>query len=104
MSSNNQLIKNGSGTLTLGAANTYNAGTTINAGTLLANSPAGSATGPGAVNVQGGTLGGTGAVAGATTVNAGSFAPGALLGSSWCGDQPAVRATATTAQTTVACS
>jgi fibronectin-binding autotransporter adhesin len=52
------LIETGTGTLNLNAANTYIGGTTISAGTLLANNTSGSALGTtGAVSVTG-TLGG----------------------------------------------
>ena len=62
--------KTGSGTLTLTGANTYTGPTKVSAGTLLANTAAGSATGTGAVTVSAGaTLGGTGTIAGAVTVN-----------------------------------
>jgi fibronectin-binding autotransporter adhesin len=74
----NSLVKSGTGTLTLSNANTYNGGTTVNSGTLLANNPGGSATGPSAVTVNGpATLGGTGAVSGLVTLQSGAFlAPG----------------------------
>ena len=67
------LTKLGTNTLTLTGANTYTGGTTVSAGTLLANNTTGSATGSGAVMVNsGGTLGGGNA--GGTTgfINAGS--------------------------------
>lgn len=73
--------KSGNGTLTVtGTGNTYSLGTTISAGTFLANNAAGSATGSGAVTVNGGTLGGTGALTGAVTVNStGILAAGASI-------------------------
>lgn len=78
------LIKNGSGTFTLAKAsgNTYTNGTTINGGTLLVNNTTGSGTGTGDVNVNsGGTLGGTGIIAGIVTNNSGgTLAPGASIG------------------------
>lgn len=65
------LIKAGAGTLALTAANTYGAGTTISAGTLLANNSTGSATGLGAISLgASGSLGGTGSVAGLVTTAA----------------------------------
>ena len=70
--------KVGSGKLVLTGSSTYKAGTTVTSGTLVVDNPAGSATGFGAVNVNGGTLGGTGNIAGAVTVGAGSGA-GAIL-------------------------
>lgn len=67
-------------TLVLTGNNTYDGGTTINAGTLLVNGQSGtdSGTGPGAVTVNnGGTFGGTGRAAGTVTVNnGGNLAPG----------------------------
>ncbi len=58
------LIKTGPGTLVLTAANSFNGGTTINAGTLIAGNASGSATGPGNVTLIGGTLSGTGIISG----------------------------------------
>jgi autotransporter-associated beta strand protein len=66
--SNARLVKEGTGTLTLTGPNTYTGGTTINAGILLANSSTGSTTGPGAVQVNAGTLGGSGIITGPVTV------------------------------------
>jgi autotransporter-associated beta strand protein len=62
--------KNGTGTLTLAGANTYNGKTVVNEGTLLTYSSGGFATGRGQVNVYGGTLGGTGYINGTTTLSA----------------------------------
>ncbi|MDI9396558.1 MAG: autotransporter-associated beta strand repeat-containing protein [Candidatus Pacebacteria bacterium] len=74
------LIKTGTGTLELTRANTYTAGTTVSTGTLLANNSSGSSTGTGAVAVAAGaTLGGSGSIAGATTVS-GILAPGNSIG------------------------
>jgi len=72
------LTKNGAGTLTLSGANTYTGGTTINAGVLLVANASGSGTGAGAVTLKSGAiLGGTGRVAGMTTVESGGhLAPG----------------------------
>ncbi|MBX9943113.1 MAG: autotransporter domain-containing protein, partial [Reyranella sp.] len=69
------LVKNGAGTLTLSAANTYTGATTVNAGTLLVNGSVTSAVTVG----TGGTLGGTGTIAGLTTIN-GTLAPGNSIG------------------------
>jgi len=76
------LIKAGAGTLELTGENTYDGGTTINAGTLLVNNTTGSGTGTGAVTVaSGATLGGTGAITGDVTINSGgTLAPGASVG------------------------
>ncbi len=52
--------------------NTYAGGTTVSAGTLLVNNLTGSGTGAGAVAVNGGTLGGTGAIGGEVTVASGA--------------------------------
>jgi autotransporter-associated beta strand protein len=66
------LTKTGAGNLTLTGSNGYTGGTSVNAGTLLANNTASSATGSGSVNVNnGGTLGGSGTISGATTLNSG---------------------------------
>jgi autotransporter-associated beta strand protein len=73
-------VSSGSGGRTIFSVdNTYSGGTAINAGTLLVNNPGpGSGTGSGAVTVgSGGTLGGTGIVAGVVMVNtSGSIAAG----------------------------
>jgi autotransporter-associated beta strand protein len=62
--------KNGTGTLTLAGANTYNGKTIVNEGTLLTYHAGGFSTGRGQVNVYGGTLGGTEYIAGTTTFSA----------------------------------
>ena len=69
----NSLVKTGSGTLTLTGANTYLGGTIVSGGTLVATNQSGSATGNEPVQVNGGTLGGSGTIAGAVTVNARGF-------------------------------
>jgi autotransporter-associated beta strand protein len=67
------LTKIGVGAQTLSGANTYTGGTIISNGTLLVNGSAGA----GAVTViSGGTLGGTGTIAGNVT-NSGTLLPGA---------------------------
>ena len=62
------LTKAGTGKLTLTKSNTYTGGTTITKGTLLVTNRSGSATGSGSVQVNAGTLGGTGKITGAVTV------------------------------------
>src|SRR5207249_4016428 len=62
-STGGSLTKLGKGTLTLTGANTYSGTTTISAGALKVSNTSGSGTGTGAVNVNSGTLGGTGIIA-----------------------------------------
>ena len=68
--------------LTLTGANTFGGGVTIDGGTLLVSNTTGSGTGTGNVIVNaGGTLGGTGVIAGTVFVNnGGALAPGASAG------------------------
>ena len=75
---NGSLVKAGAGSLELKAANSYSGGTTVSAGTLLANNSTGSATGSGTVSVNGANavLGGTGSISGSTTVTLGQLMPG----------------------------
>jgi len=71
------LNKDGGGTLQLTGANTYDGGTTVTLGRLLVSNTSGSGTGTGPVNVNAGTLGGTGSISGLVTVNSGAhIAPG----------------------------
>ena len=76
------LRKVGLGTLTLGGENTYTGDTTVRGGKLVVANQSGSGTGTGPVSVERGKLGGTGIIAGATTIGTGSetgafLAPGA---------------------------
>jgi autotransporter-associated beta strand protein len=72
------LLKRGAGALVLAGNNSYDGGTTIQNGTLRIN---GAHSGPGLITVAGGTLGGTGSVAGAILVQSGAkLAPGASPG------------------------
>lgn len=69
-----QLVKVGSGTLTLEGASTYTGTTTVSEGTLRANNTTGSATGTGSVSLAGGRLDGEGTIGntvGAIVVDAG---------------------------------
>lgn len=62
-SSSGYLTKKGAGTLTLTGNNTYDYGTIVSSGTLIAANSSGSATGTGSLDVTAGaTLGGNGAV------------------------------------------
>jgi fibronectin-binding autotransporter adhesin len=70
------LIKIGSGTLTLGATNTYVGPSTVNQGSLVVNS---SMLSPVTVN-SGGTLGGSGYLSSVTVTPSGQIAPGNPLG------------------------
>jgi autotransporter-associated beta strand protein len=73
--SGGELIKRGPGTFSIHGHNTYTGGTRVEGGVLsVQNSLATSATGPGPVVVaNGGTLGGSGAVAGMVTVQGGGM-------------------------------
>ena len=73
------LTKTGNRKLSLTTANTYTGGTTVTKGTLLVKNRTGSATGTGAVQVNVGTLGGTGKINGAVTVGTGNSSGAILL-------------------------
>jgi autotransporter-associated beta strand protein len=71
------IVKDGNRMLTLTNANTYTGGTIIDAGTLAVRNLTGSATGTGSVQVNHGTLAGTGTISGPVTVASSAFlAPG----------------------------
>ena len=79
MTGSGDLVKTGTGTLTLNGINTYTGGTTLSTGTLLVGGTAAENTAQiaGPVNVNGGFLGGFGSIAGAVTVNdGGTLKPG----------------------------
>jgi fibronectin-binding autotransporter adhesin len=76
ISGTGSLVKNGAGTLTLSANNSYGGATTINAGRLLINGDQSAATGLIAVSA-GATLGGNGIIGGdVNVVSGGILAPG----------------------------
>ena len=83
------LTKLGTGTLKLTGANSYTGGTFVEEGSLIVNNRTGSATGPGAVQLNAGTLGGRGTVAGPMTVGTGS-GTGAFLAPSLGARKPAI--------------
>ena len=74
--------KVGTGKLTLSGDSTYTGGTTVSNGTLIVNNTTGSGTGSGTLAIRSGaTLGGTGIITGATTLDSGAiFAPGDAVG------------------------
>ena len=81
------IIKTGTGRLILTKGSSYTGTTTIEGGILLANNRAGSATGSGSVQVNAGTFGGAGIIAGAATIGTGSGA-GAFLAPGKSGVKP----------------
>jgi len=81
ISGTGSVSKVGRGQLVLENANTYTRGTTLERGSLVLQNSTGSATGSGAVTVNGGALSGLGSVAGTVTIGSGvgkgaSLAPG----------------------------
>jgi autotransporter-associated beta strand protein len=81
------MIKTGTGRLILAKGSSYTGTTTVESGILLVNNKAGSGTGTGSVQVNGGTFGGAGVVAGAVTLGKGSGA-GAFLAPGKSGVKP----------------
>jgi len=75
------VVQAGTGTTILTGTNTYTGVTTVNAGTLLINSPGSLASGSAVTVNNGGTLGGNGIINGTVNVAAGGhIAPGASVG------------------------
>ena len=75
------ITKAGSGSMTLQALNTYSGSTTVTGGALIVNGAIASGTNAQLVTISGGSLGGTGVINAPVTVGAaGTFAPGAPLG------------------------
>jgi len=72
MQDGGSLTKIGTSTLTLTGENTYTGGTTIEGGKLVVNNTSGSGTSSGAVQVNAGTLGGRGTIAGEVIVGNGT--------------------------------
>ncbi len=86
------VIKNGSNSVTISSANTYNGGTTVNAGTLALSGSGTLGAATGAVTVTGGSvdLGGTSQTTGAVTMSGnGSISNGTLAASSVTGTNTA---------------
>jgi autotransporter-associated beta strand protein len=81
------VIKAGTGRLIFTKGSSYTGTTTVEGGTLLANNRAGSATGTGSVQLNAGTFGGAGIVAGAVTLGTGGGA-GAFLAPGKSGVKP----------------
>jgi autotransporter-associated beta strand protein len=81
-------MKGGHGRLILNGVSTYTGGTVIMGGTLLVAQQVGSATGNGPVQVNKGTLGGAGRIAGPVTIGNGTDA-GAFLSPGLDGKNPA---------------
>ncbi len=72
------LTKTGKSVFTLSGSSTYTGGTRVLLGALVVSNKTGSATGTGAVQIDGGTLGGGGIILGTVTVGSG-FGTGAFI-------------------------
>lgn len=71
------LVKRGTGSLVINAAQTFSGGLVVSNGTVILENSTGSATGSGAVNAYGGTLAGNGIIAGAVFIESGAaLSPG----------------------------
>ncbi|MEO7725274.1 MAG: hypothetical protein ABIU29_11420 [Chthoniobacterales bacterium] len=77
--SGGSIAKVGTRTLTLTAANLYTGGTTVTSGDLVLSNRTGSGTGTGPVQVDGGRIGGAGAIAGALTIGSASGSAATLI-------------------------
>jgi autotransporter-associated beta strand protein len=85
---NGSITKLGTGTLTLSGASIYTGGTTVTRGVLKVANTTGSATGTGPVNVDVGTLGGSGIIGGAVALGTGTGAGAVLAPSGQTNVQP----------------
>jgi autotransporter-associated beta strand protein len=75
------LVKRGSGSLILAAAQTFSGGLVVSNGTVFVDNATGSGTGSGAVTAYGGTLAGNGVIADAVSIESGAtLAPGVSVG------------------------
>jgi autotransporter-associated beta strand protein len=86
--SNGSITKLGTGTLTLSGASIYTGGTTVTGGVLKVANTTGSATGTGQVNVDVGTLSGSGIIGGAVALGTGTGAGAVIAPSGQTNVQP----------------
>lgn len=85
---NGSITKLGTGTLTLNGASIYTGGTTVTGGVLKVANTTGSATGTGPVNVDVGTLSGSGIIGGAVALGTGTGAGAVIAPSGQTNVQP----------------
>jgi autotransporter-associated beta strand protein len=85
---NGSITKLGTGTLTLSGASIYAGGTTVTGGVLKVANTTGSATGTGPVNVDVGTLSGSGIIGGAVALGTGTGAGAVIAPSGQTNVQP----------------